>query len=547
MTSKKADAHSLVTNIEDYVRAKYPDFAALFDYCKLFNLTSPRPGSSGVTLIVPTDKKYIDSIRELSFSSDAADVGKACDSLLALLMRKALLKASDWAAGDVSDMRYPSQQVSAKATTSSVELQANGKTYATLKQDPAFKVGFRSNIAVWLLTDGHMRAEMDADAPRKPRGRGRGARDKEGGNIAGGYDLVRAHAESDRFKIAIAAENEYVIQHMMPAQNGAPSFIAYLISFARFMYEHHRDEFFQCVLPLIRYRTTDFYMLFEPHRAAAPDQYLIADAFISEWWANYQFQRLVREDLISFRKWIDERLGEAASQVHCAIYTEPAEVALAIDEERAALTSVLQNPAQIADAVYKAYGALSDQNKIGSISDVYPPALAAYYNHHPHFKQMHDELAFIIEPLMIRNCRQFTVETFREIITIIANATHVESPADVESKLPLVNKRKLALMNTALVNEIRMFINSTMFFWIPITSTLMKNYPIDSVTTRPENADVIYNTDLALALHHERLYSAESTHIADANKELALAALNSLQPNHISAELLAKMKSLTQA
>ena len=555
--SKKSDTHSLVTNIEDYVRAKYPDFAALFDYCKLFHLTSPRPGSAGVTLIIPTDKKYVDSIRDLSFSSDASDVGKACDSLLALMMRRALVKASDWSAEDIADMRYPSQQITAKVSAKNVELQFGGKTYATLAPDTAFVAGFRPNIAVWLLTDGHMRKDTDAPATRKPRTavRTRAAHSaKEGGDVSGGYDLIRAHAESDRFKIAVAAENEYVVQHMTRPQSGqsdaapksACSFLSYTISFARFMFDHHIDEFFQCVLPLVRFRISDFYFLFEPHRAVLPDQYLIADVFISEWWASYQFHRLVKEDVIAYRKWIDERLAEAHAHVQCAIYTDPVGLATAIDEMRTSLTPALQNPAQIADAVYKAYDEFSNKNAIGKYPNVYPPMLAEYYRRHPRFKIMHDEIAFVIEPLMIRVCHQFHLEKFREIVTIIGNAMHADSPAEVENMLPLINKRKIALQSDALINEIRTFINSTMFFWIPITSAVMRDYPIENTTTRPDGAEVIYNTDLALALHHERLYGDQSIHIANMNKELALAALNSIAPGHMSPELQAKIKVLSQ-
>lgn len=555
--SKKTDSHSVFTTIEDYVRAKFPDFASLLDYCKLFNLTQPRnsSGGAGVTLVIPTAKEYIDSIRDLAFSPDPEKVGRACDSLLALMMRKAMRTAADWTMGDVSDMRFPSQQITAKASASSVELQFGSKTYATLKQDPGFKVGFRSNIAVWLLTDGRMRDQMDAEAPRKQRsGRSRGA-PKMGEGVTGGYDLTKSHADSDRFKIAVLAENEFVIQHMQGAAVAAAGgqacvcpFLTYMMSFARFTHERHPEEFYQCVLPLIRFRVTDFYSLFEPHRAVPPDQYLINDSLISEWWTTFQYLRFVQDDVIKFRKWIDERLTEAQSHVKCAIYTAPADLADAIDTIRGDLTPVLQSATKIPDAVYGAYTALATTNRVGSFPEVFPPMLADYYRRHPLFKLMQDELAFVIEPLMIRVCKAFSPERFREIVTIIGNAMHADSQSEIEAKLPLVSRTKLTsgLANDGLIAEIRTFINSTMFFWIPVTSAIMANYPIESSTTRPEGADVIYNTDLALALHHQRVYSDMSARIADMNKELALAALRAIDKSHLSAELQAKIAALTQ-
>ncbi|MCK9604000.1 MAG: hypothetical protein M0R66_06560, partial [Candidatus Omnitrophica bacterium] len=56
----------------------------------------------------------------------------------------------------------------------------------------------------------------------------------------------------------------------------------------------------------------------------------------------------------------------------------------------------------------------------------------------------------------------------------------------------------------------------------------------------------VYNTDLALALHHERVYSGQSEHIADATRMIALKALEQIPPDKVSGELRAKMLVMLQ-
>jgi hypothetical protein len=113
--------------------------------------------------------------------------------------------------------------------------------------------------------------------------------------------------------------------------------------------------------------------------------------------------------------------------------------------------------------------------------------------------------------------------------------------------MPLTNKKRVALLqNDALADEIRTFINSTMFLWIPMTSEMMsQKYPIENQPRRTTDSDIIYNVDLALALHHKRLYGDVDAS-AKTQNELALLALKSVPQDHISPELRAKIQSMMQ-
>ncbi|MCK9603694.1 MAG: hypothetical protein M0R66_04965, partial [Candidatus Omnitrophica bacterium] len=550
--------HPLTTNIEDYVRAEYPKLAQLLDYCQLMKLLEAHPNSRGVTLIIPSPAT-IDMLAKESFSNDVSTINDTCNAILAHVIRGALKLPVDWTANDIADKRTPSQRVHGEPKNEkNVELLHNGTNYATIAIDPKFVVGFRTNLAVWKITTGAMRTEMDAPASIKGRGLSRAARSKSAartGGVSGGYVISPEHAASDRSKIAIACENEFVAQYHKRATDPAPQFeptcpfIAYVASFARFVFDRYADEFYCCILPLIRFRAVDFYTIFEPHRA--PEQrsdYLIDDRLISEWWASFRYQRFIQTDVLEFRKWIDERLTSAHSHPKCdayAIYYDRAAsstpasdrattIAEAIDAARLLLLEDLNSPFTSAEAVCREYDKFSRANAIGDpsgahVKDVYPPPLAEYYKTHLGFKQIHDELAFVIEPIMIRLRAQFDMMMFQQVIMIIGNAMHARTPEDVKRYMPLSNAKRVQIQVEPMAAEIKTFVKSTMFFWVPQTTTEMKNYPIESSPQRPITDDItVYNTDLALALHHERVYSGQSEHIADATRMIALKALEQI-------------------
>lgn len=546
MSSKKGE-RTIVTNIEDYLRGNYPALAELFDYCQLTRNLAARPNSAGITLLVPNEA-YMKQIYDLSRSSETSDIEKACNTLQSLIITKALHTGKDWDSDDITDMRYPRQQIKVKKSSSSerVELVGpDGAVYATATVDKGFKVGFRSNLAIWKI-DGRMRSEMDA-AASQPKHKLRSVGKAPASQRTGGYELSTKQAELLRFKIAVIAENEFTV--LTSEKVPIPPQLSYLISFARFMYDAHRDIFFSKVLPLIHFRLVDFYIIFESHRIDESNQYLIPDECIEEWWTRHKFD--TSESVPLFRKWIDERLKEGASHIPCAIYNHVAdsEIIDQIDNVRVALTPSLQNVVSMPDKIYSVYDEFVKTNRIGDIDNVLPEELIAYYRAHPHFKLAHDELAYIIEPLVINFTTTRDTKHIREVFNIIGNTLHSNTIEEIERTMPLTNKKRIALLmqtqNDTLANEVRSFINSTMFLWIPMTTEMIEKYPIENQSKRPTDTDVIYNVDLALALHHKRIYGDIDT-ANGAQNDAAILALSKVQPEHISPELRAKIQSMLQ-
>ncbi|MFA5177273.1 MAG: hypothetical protein WC440_03875, partial [Candidatus Omnitrophota bacterium] len=271
------------------------------------------------------------------------------------------------------------------------------------------------------------------------------------------------------------------------------------------------------------------------------------DEMIDEWLTTFQYRASKSEDIIAFRKWVDDRLAEAGSRCPCAIYSNIQDLITEIDSVRADTMSAIQNPGQAAEIIIKQYSDMLATNSLGSIQGIYPDRISQYWRARPCAKLAHDELAFITEPIF---CRLATAgsanarEEYMRTISLIGNVMHAETNSDICAMLPLTNARKLAsFANDAIMSELRVFVNSTAFMWIPLTSATMRDYPVLDSTSR-EDVNAIYNVDLALALKHERLLGPESERIARENKEAALAAIRSLRPENMSPELRAHLHTL---
>jgi len=543
-----------VTSLGNYVRTRYPDLSAVFETCDLWNvLTTSMKNPRGLTLIIPTDAE----IKKLTTSLKSDDLlGDTCNYILAHILRAAYKTTSDWTSSIPIDMRIPAQRIHADISGQHVEFKnAEGKKYATIERDKNFNLAFRDNLAVWVVTDGSMRAAMDMPASKTEmqevyRSR-RTKTDEQSGNDkktnkgkTGGYIVLKQHMQSARFQVAITAENDFAICARMQQKPNNSSFISYVMSFARYLHKTNADMFFQCVLPLIRFRHTDFYAIFEPHCEFNSDnEYLIPDHIINEWWQQYNAAEGYIDNVIEFRKYIDAMLAEAANSTNaCAIYTASVELIKAIDNIRIEISEHAASDALLSQALYilrEKYENIARSNTIGDIANVFPSELARHYQMHPFLKLTQDEIAYTCDPLFMLNWSAFDEQTYATLINMIGTSYHTSEPEVLEI-LPLTGVRRFNLMilaqNRAYSDEIRAFINSTHLLWIPISSALASNYPIRSSPEHPKDAahlEVLYNTDAALILQHQRMYANMSRNDSD----MVSAALGHMGASNITPQL----------
>ena len=543
--SKKSEP-SQYTNIEQFLRSNYPEIAELFDYCELFNATLTQR-EDGITFLIP-DKKYITKLRQMAYSTNSDDISKSCNALLSLVMRRALLKPAEWLADDIADKRFPPQKITAQISLENpkaVNLQSGGKTYATIELDDKAKFAFRK-IAVWHIVDGQMRDEMDAPAQMKRRkfpGRTRQEpRDVSGGDAAEVRESVRKH-------ILLCAMKDF--EHMDSAAADATAFayyaspfVTYTISFAKFMHANYKDVFVQRILPLLHCRATDFFIVFEPYCNSG----FIPEENIAEWWATFQYNTHLLEDLIKYRGWLDKCLAEAPQTCDAAIYTRSADLINVIDGVRVQLSSALQNKQKIAAEIFQVYDNLASTNKIDDIANIFPQPLAEHYKEHPRAKLIQDELSFVVEMLLIsayQRAHGFTASQISTVLSMVFKVTTAKSIAEVDNNLILVNRKKIELpLGDVVANEIRAFVNSTLFIWVPLTTEQIKNYPIENKPERPRHTtEVLFNADLAMLLYQERISASNPNKIEEMRKKMILSILDHIGHEH-DAEILAKIKTI---
>jgi hypothetical protein len=78
-----------------------------------------------------------------------------------------------------------------------------------------------------------------------------------------------------------------------------------------------------------------------------------------------------------------------------------------------------------------------------------------------------------------------------------------------ERTLKVINKNTIRyhIAPTEKVQEIKVFVNSTHFLYVPLTPEEVYNYPIKNVITRPDptNLKAIWNIDKLMLSQHKRL------------------------------------------
>lgn len=517
-----------VTSLGNYVKKYHSQLGKIFDQCDLWQIIGASlKNKLGVTLIVPSSTTITEMDKDIDISDKICDV---CTYLLAHVIRGAYHTASDWASSAPIDMRIPAQRLNVSVSGDKVRLQTpNGATYATLERAADFVPTFRTNIAVWKVTDGAMNKEANSPAStdemsalfRRNRHHGPDAETsgekKRGKGKRGGYELHTNHMQSARFQVAMTAENDFAVCAQLRQKPELAPHLAYVISFANYVMKSNSELFFSAVLPLIRFRHTDLYAIFESHRELSEEQYLIPDHLIASWFREYNPREATVQNMMQFRDQIDNFIATAkGSSSSCAAYDNAIGVISAIDNLRMQIMEHASSGPMIASAIgtmRERYRESAIQNRVGNIPNLFPPALAQHFKENPYLKMIHDEIAYSCEPIFQALWSSFDESKYITLINMIGTTYHTD-PRQVLTIMPLTGTRRFELMflsarNEAYADEIRAFINSTQFMWIPLTKELRENYPIKSVAEHPHTAqlDVLYNADQELALKHQRLYS----------------------------------------
>lgn len=512
--------------IIDYVDAVDPELSKIIrGLCVDMSLGSLK-GKPGITFLMPQDKAFRAKLEKLAYSDKIEDSNKANDMLNALIFRDVFKSPSDWMAkkDDIPNSLLPSQHVEIESTT------ANGvifKSGAKAVIDTDFKdASRRGNLAVWKLESGEIPVTTDKPSSFKYA--------KSGKAKTGGYNPGNLASQSERFNIAIAVENAYALCQLQQ-DTGASGhkrrdvYLEHTMSLVNYILHVRNDKalLLDKVLPLVSLDKIDFYLLVEPHRASG--NYILDDMLIHEWWVNRH------NHPCSIAKVVQEleELLDAGDQA--LIYSNRAQVFEKIAEVRDKLSKYVDaRPRGIVDEISKAYDELNNNNTINGLGPIYPQGLAAYYASEPGLKMLHDELRYLTYGAFKQfESHRFDIGAFNELVNMIGECLYAGTADERARSQKLLNKTsiKYLISPTEKVQEIKIFLYSTMFMYVPMTSADANNLKQKNSVSRPDpNNIVIFNIAKDLYTQHKRIIDDTDASNLDIVAALRTLNVDSLDP-----------------
>lgn len=484
--------------ILDYINATNPELAeTIQSTCSEQLLRGGR--KYGVTLIVP-DKAFIARVNKLVDSDSIEDSVKACAMVNSLIMRDVYKTPTDWTTrGVVSNALFPSQIVEVASTSAKEVVFKSG---AKITPDPDFKDSSSAgNLAVWKLTSGEMPITTDKPAM---------AEAKKSKTKTGGYIPTPDHSQALRFRIARAVENLYAIGRIQhdAGEPDKDAFCENVCSLLHFIMNVKSDHalMYGKILPLISFDKFDFYVLVEPHKHGKA--YLIDDALITEWWSTKPAC-----DVHAVRAQVEKMLVEGEGAL---VYTDRLALLAKISELRLPLTKRAESqPRSAVDAIEADYIALEKNNAIGGLGPVYPESLIAYYRSEPGLKMLHDELRYLSYGSFARlESEPFDPCVFHELVNTIGECLYNDDHGKGQK---LLNKTaiKYQIAPTDKLEEIKLFVNSTMFMYIPLTKEECMSIKQKYSLSRPNPHEIVlFNISADLFNRHARLACRDHSSVA---------------------------------
>lgn len=513
--------------IIDYVESVDTELAELLrGTCADMSLGSLK-GKPGITFLMPQDKAFRKKIADLAYSDKIEDANKACDMLNACIFRDVFKTPSDWMnkRDDIPNALLPSQHVEVENVSGKEVIFKSG---AKAVVDDGFKdASKKSNLAVWKLVSGELPVTTDKPAKLKY------AKKKGGkGGKSGGYDAPGQDVQNIRFKIAVAVENMYMMDQLNKSMGSAivgahetggfgPAvpytqrrrdvYLEYTMSLVNYLMNVSYDEhlLYGKVLPMISFQKIDFYNLVQPHTFRGEDAYLIPTGIIISWWTSqstsFNLQNVIDQ--------VSQKLSNAPTTWRSAkVYSDRRAVLHAADEKRQQINQLVGNRSRsMPDMIIDAYKELNENNAIGGLSDIFPQPLADFYKAEPGLKVMQDELRYLtfLQFEALERNPDFDHGHFETIINMIAEYQHAVTSDERERTLKLNNKytMKYLIQPTEKIQEIRVFVNSTHFMYIPLSSADVMDFPLKNVITKPDPTDLqgIWNIDRGTISRHKRL------------------------------------------
>src|SRR3989344_4598078 len=248
--------------------------------------------------------------------------------------------------------------------------------------------------------------------------------------------------------------------------------------------EYCKETLINKIIPLISFDKTDFYLILEPYKTIGP--YLVSDRILIDWIKDNNKKpnnaKIINDinDILSNPNIYDSMAQSSGNKA--LIYTNPQGALNEINEKRSTILN----------------SRIAPQNMPARIQKMYE-----------------DEFRFVVHQLFskLENDSIFDHRKFDAIRERIYDYTN-----GPDFKPLLLRDIKNGLPPHEKIAEIRTFINSTAFFYIPLSFKTMENYPHDYILMKPNPNCIssIYNISKVLHMRCNRLLD----NIKDNNTEI---------------------------
>jgi hypothetical protein len=511
--------------LNDYIQDHHPVFHEILNNtCTLGYLVTGKMRPA-VTVIIPTNDKFLNTLRDDSLSIDSDKVNNVASIVSALILRGKFKTSTDWKSGNVPNSMIPSKNIPIKsATDSKVVLDIAGgiEIVSPPKGRDFHDVSKFNNLAVWFLEGAKELSISDFENLEnakitRPARREKGtSREKTGGYSANINDF------KFRDKLALTVENEFMYIQKAGLNNSEPSpYCKHVLSLLCFLKHNDYEDLYYTVLPLWSGVDIDFYIIFEPH---IKNDYLISNDILEKWYntckskvSDYKSIRdTIIKDLDSNHEGAHVFSSESRKNIHEGLHqliTDP--------------NGLLEcKNKRLTDGVRSIYDDIINHNKIGDVSDVFPQTLIAHYKANPFLKIAQDELRFITCEMFEELYKNFDIALYNELVNVIGEYMHQYDANKSTNKLVNGEILKFLISPDEIIAEICTFINSTCFAYIPLLESELKD--IKHVNEHPRDKIKFLNVNSRSYERHDRIFNSLSN---SGNNDDILRILESINPS----------------
>ena len=528
MASKSAETYC---SIGKYIAKTDPKLYELLEDACLTGLFNSG-GKTGITFLRPTDKAWRKKFEDLVHSSTVGSKPAAEDMIRALVFRGIFKKGRDWIEqkDNIPNALFPSQHVPVKSANDKEVLFESG---ARAEPDHGFTDDSRKkNLAVWTLVSGDIPVTTDRPAKYVPPTK------------RGQYEPEPSLTSSRRFQIGKIVETEYARDELNRRQSGShnPSqcYLKYTLSLVNYLINTDNLKTLKSLaLPNISYDKFDFYVLVEPHTAAGP--YLLDDGIIEGWWADTSSRMF---DIDAMKNTAMKMQCTPVPDCPCALYKSRGSLLEEIHRVRNAIRH--GRPLESAKSIVEEYKRLESSNTIGAIQHAIPSDLASYFASKPGLKLTHDELRYItyLRFAKLESASAFDLGDFNYITNYIGDRLHAATETARTNLRTLVNPVTLQthIRPKEQLTEIGIFVNSTMFMFIPQCLEDTRGVTTKYTVERPYLGGPHKFFNIQEAIHGAQIRILPE--LSGEYREQVASWLRTLKPEDLTSESAAQLKKL---